>query len=289
MRLAIATPPTATAVATTTSGSAVVTVPDVTLLAGAIGVTGTGIPPGTLVYSVDSATQLTLTAQATASGTPTLTFTLEPVTLAEAKLHLRVDIDDDQSLIASLITAARIMCEGQVARSFLATTWDLYLDHFLHRAGTRGSGGLSGFGWTGAGYTAGMPWMISKFPDSPEIVLPRGAMTTVSYVKYYDRDGVQQTVDTSVYTVSPGAPGRISTSSCQFWPCAQHRLDAINVRFVAGYGATADSVPANVKAAIKLLIGHYYEHREEVSDLQTFQVPSAVTALLSPEDWGAYQ
>jgi uncharacterized phiE125 gp8 family phage protein len=48
----------------------------------------------------------------------------EPVTLAEAKSHLRVDLNDDDTLINALITAARQMAEEYTRRAFITQTWE---------------------------------------------------------------------------------------------------------------------------------------------------------------------
>ena len=50
---------------------------------------------------------------------------LEPITLAETKLFLRVDHSDEDALIASLITAARESAESYTRRSFITQTWEL--------------------------------------------------------------------------------------------------------------------------------------------------------------------
>lgn len=54
----------------------------------------------------------------------------EPVSLAEAKQHLRVDGDDDDLLIGSLIAAARQAAETQTGRQLITARWKLVLDAF---------------------------------------------------------------------------------------------------------------------------------------------------------------
>jgi hypothetical protein len=44
----------------------------------------------------------------------------EPISLAEAKKHLRVEFDDDNDLIQGLIVAAREYAEGFLNRVFVA-------------------------------------------------------------------------------------------------------------------------------------------------------------------------
>lgn len=59
---------------TTTSGTATITaMSDTSNIAVGMTVTGTGVPSGTTVVSIDSATQITVSANSTASGTVTLT------------------------------------------------------------------------------------------------------------------------------------------------------------------------------------------------------------------------
>src|SRR5205823_4486856 len=105
-------------------GSAAVTgIGSTSALQGAVGVSGAGIPSGTYVQSIDSASQVTLTKAATATGAQSLTFTIEPVSLSEAKLHARIDVPDDDSLVAGLISAARHYAETALKSALLTQQW----------------------------------------------------------------------------------------------------------------------------------------------------------------------
>ena len=50
---------------------------------------------------------------------------VEPITATEAKLHARIDISDDNSLVGDLITTAREYCEGVNGHAFITQTWEL--------------------------------------------------------------------------------------------------------------------------------------------------------------------
>lgn len=275
--LEIVTGPSVTQSGTVASGSAVVTGLTTSALAGAVSVTGTGIPPGTFVLSVDSATQLTLTQQATATGAESLTFALEPITLAEAKTHLRVEIAEDDALIATLVSAARLRAQTLLRQTLLTTTYDYFLDYF-----PGGSGGY--FNRSIRSQGPGPNWLPN---GAAGIILPMGPLVSVVSLQYYDSSGTLTTFDPSAYLVSSGVGSRIQPLVGRMWPVLRPQYDGVVVRYVAG-NATADKVTPNVKVAIKFMIGHWYEHREEVSDLQTYPVPSAVDALLSATDPGIY-
>lgn len=202
----------------------------------------------------------------------------EPVTTAEAKLHLRVDIPDDDALIGSLIVAARLVCETYTKRSLVATTWDLFLD--------------GGFPWSGGYYNRlirqqgpGPMWLPQQ---QGAIELLRPPVQSVQWVKYVDYGGVLQTIDPSLYDVAPGTPARIQAAFGQVWPLARPQLGAVQVRYTSGYGAAA-AVPEVFKAAMKLLIGNWYENREAVvTGTIAADLPMGVRALLDSESWGSY-
>ncbi len=155
---------------------------------------------------------------------------VEPVSLAEAKSHLRVDTTDDDALITALITAAREQVENDTRRALVTQTWDYVLD---------------------------------AFPSGSEIVLPLPPLQSVTSITYRDKDGNSSTFDASNYVVdTAGMFGRVVLKSGVTWPSVTlYPAGAVTVRFVAGYG-DAGAVPQSLKQAILLLVGHLYENRE---------------------------
>jgi uncharacterized phiE125 gp8 family phage protein len=90
----------------------------------------------------------------------------------------------------------------------------------------------------------------------------------VTYVHYLDTSGATQTVDPNTYVVSaPTGPrsarGRITLAYAKYWPPLLVQRDVVTVRMVLGYGATAASVPEDIKAAMLLMIGTWYEERQD--------------------------
>lgn len=154
----------------------------------------------------------------------------EPLSLADAKLHLRVVSDDDDDLITALIQGAREYVETFLRRQLVTATWAMTLD---------------------------------EFPDSDgDITLPLPPLASVTSIAYVDGDGDDQTLDSANYTVHTNCePGKITLAYGESWPSTRDQPDAVTVAFVAGYGAAA-AVPAGIVAAIKLVLGDLYENRE---------------------------
>lgn len=158
--------------------------------------------------------------------------TIEPVTLAEARLHLNVTAPEDDTLIAELIRVAREQAEKELQRQLCQATWDYYLDD-----------------WPG-----------------DEIQVPKPPLSSVTSVKYYDENGAQQTLSSTYYNVDTvSEPGRIWLAYGYTWPNLQTQYPAaVVIRFVAGV-QTAVEVPASVRSWILLQVGALYEHREAFS------------------------
>lgn len=175
---------------------------------------------------------------------------VEPVTVTEAKAHLRVDFADDDTYIETLITAARMWVEEFTRRALVTQTWELVGD-----------------GW----------------PAGDRIALPLGRLQSVTSITGTDEDGTATVVSSSSYVVDAnGEPGRVVLKSSSAWPSTTVKPGGFAVRFVAGYGLAA-AVPGPVKAAILLLVGHLYENREDVVvGLMATQVPMGARALLWP-------
>lgn len=152
----------------------------------------------------------------------------EPISLDEMKLHLRVDITDDDALITSLISAARLYVENYTQRQLIAATWQLFLNEFPPLCNW----------WnyqSGVGYSGRLRrWTDDPYFDS--IRLGHAPLISVDSIRYVDTDGVTQTLSTSVYTVDPNTePARIMLAYGQSWPSTRAQLNAVTVTYKAGF------------------------------------------------------
>lgn len=157
----------------------------------------------------------------------------EPVTLDEAKLQIRQDDSADDAFIQLLISEARRTVEDMARRALMTQTWRLSLD-----------------GW----------------PRKDYISLPRPPLQSVTGVVYKDSAGGATTWDTANYIVdTEHEPGRIYLAYGASWPSVTlYPANPIQITYKAGYGDAAGSVPETWRRAILLLIGHWYENRENV-------------------------
>ncbi len=190
--------------------------------------------------------------------------TVEPVTNQECKDHLRVDHDDENDYIDTLITTARQRIEATLNRTLITTTWKVTLDNFPNS-----------YWWNV--WTCGNQWLE----------LPRPRLLTVSSIVYTSQDGTPTTWSSSNYNVdTQSEPGRVMPIYTGFWPIPRWDMATVAITYTAGYGATAASVPACIKHALKLLVSHYYELREPVNvgNIVT-DIPMSIDYLLATERW----
>ncbi len=178
--------------------------------------------------------------------------TAEPVSLAEAKAHLRVTLSADDALIATYLMAARAAAENYTRRALALQTFDQTFDY---------------------GYPC-------THDGRQRLVLLRSPLVSVTSVTYVDTAGVTQTLNPSQYLVDTvGIEGRIEAAYGVTWPAVRDQMAAITVRFVAGYA----QIPEPVRAAILLTLGHLYEHREDVViGPSANELPRGAEALLFP-------
>lgn len=188
---------------------------------------------------------------------------VEPVSIDEAKLHLRVTHDDEDTLIATLISAARLHAENYCRRAFVTQKWDLYLDAFPRQ---NFYGVLPGY----APLDQFIPTVLQaqrgysiRFRGG-KIELPFPPLASVDSLKYLDKTGALVTMDPSLYTVDGiSEPAVLTPAPDQYWPDTQNILNAVHIAYTVGYG-DAQAVPAGIKAWMLLRIGALYENREEV-------------------------
>ncbi len=155
----------------------------------------------------------------------------EPVTLDEAKTQLRVDANDEDGLIQSLISVARRKVEQETGRILISQTVVAYWDT-----------------WPAAG--------ILPLP-----VYPAAAIT---HVKYIDEDGTLQTWDSANYSTDlVGMTPRIVIKPDIDAPDVGEYPNAVQVTYTAG-GATTSTVPAEIKHSILTTLTMLYERREDM-------------------------
>jgi len=190
----------------------------------------------------------------------------EPVSLHEAKLHLRVEFDDDDVLITSLIAAARQAAETLTGRQLITARWRHVIDCF------------PGPSLTGvpAGQTFSLP--------GHAILLFKVPVQSVVSIDYLDMGSARQVMPSETYAVDTACePARITPVFGQIWPICLPQIGAVSVTFDAGYG-TAAQVPEGIKSWIKLRVGSLYAHREELAVLSRGRVEALpfIGGLLDP-------
>ncbi len=181
--------------------------------------------------------------------------TSEPVSLTEAKKQCEIaesnEAHDPQLL--RLVTAARQFVERRLNRQLITATWNLALDRF-------------------------------PYGNEP-VLLPMAPLASVTSITYLDGNGDSQTWSSSNYRVSTARePGRIVPIVGATYPTTYNTTDAITVRFVAGYGA-ASAVPEGIKAAILLLVNHWFEERSPVGKAGN-EIMFSLEALLTAYSYG---
>lgn len=162
-----------------------------------------------------------------------------PVTLAQAKAHCRVDNGAEDAVIEGLIAAACSHVESYTGRALVSQTWEMTAD------------------------------------DWADDFALKGPVQSITSVKYYDADGVEQTLSNTLYLLDD-TTDRIVFVEDFTEPQLRGEVNDITIRFVAGY----TSLPKEMELAALLLIGLWYDNRAAASDRAMMALPHAVDALL---------
>lgn len=178
----------------------------------------------------------------TPAGSPALDF-------AAVKEHLRVDHDDEDTLIEGLILAVEQHVVEKLQRSLINQELELRVD----------------------GLCSG-------------IELPNPPFVEISSIEYLDDAGNERTLDAGVYQVVEDDSGlaRLILAYGKSWPSHSHAPESVRICYFAGYGEAPEDIPAPIRQAMLLLVGHYFEHRESVvSGATPIVMPLGVEALLA--------
>lgn len=191
---------------------------------------------------------------------------LEPLTLVQGRKHLRLTASGsplahpEDDLVSAAIAAARRRVENHTHRALVTQAWMLELD---------------------------------RWPDNGHIVLPKPPLMSVESIQYVDLAGDAQTLDPDLYQVlRPTGPaadrGEVIPAYQAVLPSMRCYPGSLLISFTAGYGSggspddSVANIPEDIKSAMKLLLGHYYENRQAViTGTIATELPAAVDALLS--------
>ena len=173
------------------------------------------------------------------------------LTLAQVKAQCRVDAADatEDALLNLLMAAAQAKLEGPsgIGIPLVSSQWRLSLDSFYRQDHAQ----------------RGWDWDFWDF-GSRGIRIPLAPVISIDSVTYLDGTGQRQTLDPAVYAYDLDAqPVVVRPASGQFWPPSLSNPGAVKISFTAGY-ASAAAVPADLKQAMLLLVGHWYANREAV-------------------------
>jgi uncharacterized phiE125 gp8 family phage protein len=172
----------------------------------------------------------------------------EPLSLADARAHLRVDHNDDDLLISGLIRAAREAAEARTGRALVTQQWR----------------------------TTASAW-------SDEITLQPAPLVSVEEITYLDAAGTRQTLAESSYqVVTDTLQGSVCPAYGESWPSARAEPGSIRISYTAGYG-NASAVPQSIKVWMLLVIGTWYGQREGIITGMLSEIPRGFwEGLLDP-------
>lgn len=173
--------------------------------------------------------------------------TVEPVSLTEAKAHLRVTHSDDDTYISTLINSARSTVEQFCGAALLQQSWSVFCD---------------------------------AWPTQGIFNLPLNPIMSITDLLIYGEDDVAATLDPAHYFLdSASKPCRLILRGGRSVPTPGRRANGIEIKLIAGFGAGASAVPNQIKQALLIIIADWYASR---GDVDAGDLPLSARSLLAP-------
>jgi uncharacterized phiE125 gp8 family phage protein len=202
------------------------------------------------------------------SGIEQTTPTREPLFVDDVRNYLRLDDDVEETLIVSLIVAARNWAENYTGRAFITRTVSQYLDGFIE---------VDNRLWEG--------WRTGPNTVNYQnfIELAAAPVISVTHVKYFTDDNTENTWAASNYHIDTiRTPSRIALRDGGSFPSDLRSVNGLKIVFEAGYGASPVNVPDAIKMAMMQYCTFMYEHRGDFERFPPPQPPKLLTQLLQP-------
>lgn len=176
---------------------------------------------------------------------------IEPVSVDEVKAQLRLDGDEENLLLAGLVSTARVHLETMTERAFITQQWTLLLD---------------------------------EWPLGSVLELPLAPVQSISSVAVFDIDDQPLVIDPPDYRLDAASdPPRFIWRGPAPRPDPERPENGISITFTAGYGERPADLPQPLRQAMLLLVAHWYEHREPLSPAGGLaELPQMVRALTTP-------
>lgn len=170
------------------------------------------------------------------------------LSVADFKLHNRIDTTTEDNLITSYIKAATDLIEGITGRAIGTTN---FLQTF-------------------------------RYFDCREILLMRSKATAIVSIQYLDETNTLQTFNHAAngVTLSVKEPTKLKIADPYDWPSTNLDEDAVRITFTAGYAADGD-IPESLKQAVRFLAAHFYENRTPISAITLSTVPITLQTVIN--------
>jgi uncharacterized phiE125 gp8 family phage protein len=178
----------------------------------------------------------------------------EPISVADLKVHLRLDGTAEDAALASLITTARLQIEAALSLALITQYWT---------------------------------WTFDRWPCRASVELPISPVQSILALTVMRSAGPLSVPASATILDGQGVAARLITKDG--WPRPGVASQGIEIRFAAGFGPAAADVPAPIRQALLLLAAHWYSHREadggcggHASAAASAPSPALVSDLLAP-------